>query len=163
MKELGADRIIFHRKNSIEDMKQMIQKDTSLEYEAFVLNENCQFHGAFCNSLHCDELVPACRLPYRIQNGETIREMCVKETPGEYLTGQSGCGLCALWKLQEAGVHYLKIVGRGNYQEDMIKDIKALRKALTILENSASEEEYITKMKKQIFPKGCSGNCYYPQ
>ncbi len=26
------------------------------EFEAFVLNEMCQFTGAFCNSLHCDEM-----------------------------------------------------------------------------------------------------------
>ena len=27
------------------------------EFEAFALNELCQFSGAFCNSLHCDEIV----------------------------------------------------------------------------------------------------------
>ena len=38
----------------------------TLEYEAFALNELCHFTGAFCSSLHCDELAPACRLPYRL-------------------------------------------------------------------------------------------------
>ena len=36
------------------------------EFEAFVLNEMCQFTGAFCNSLHCDEMGYLCKVPYQI-------------------------------------------------------------------------------------------------
>ena len=61
-------RIIFHRKNTFQDMQSVIasqrafEKQTGIrpeermEFEAFVLNEMCQFTGAFCNSLHCDEI-----------------------------------------------------------------------------------------------------------
>ena len=56
----GINRVIFHRKNSLEDMAQIIanmeRRNRSLEYEAFVVNEKCHITGAFCNSLHCDEL-----------------------------------------------------------------------------------------------------------
>ena len=38
------------------------------EYEAFILNELCHFSGAFCNSLHCDELTHLCRVPYELGN-----------------------------------------------------------------------------------------------
>ena len=40
-----------------------------------------------------------------------------------YRTGAGGCGLCALYDLQKAGITYLKIVGRGNYTEFMQQDI----------------------------------------
>ena len=43
----------------------------------------------------------------------------------------------------------------------MERDIRNLRKALEILEQSDSEEEYQKKMKQTLFSKGCSGNCYY--
>ena len=50
-------RVIFHGKNSLEDMQSCIKEaDFPHEYEAFILNELCHFSGAFCNSLHCDEL-----------------------------------------------------------------------------------------------------------
>ena len=32
-----------------------------------------------------------------------------------YLCGVTGCGLCALYRLREAGITHLKLVGRGNY------------------------------------------------
>ena len=60
---LDLKRVIFHRKNSFEDMQSVIHSERTAggrcaetEFEAFVLNEMCQFTGAFCNSLHCDEL-----------------------------------------------------------------------------------------------------------
>lgn len=40
-------RIIFHRKNSIEDMESMIGafEEKDMEYEAFLMNEMCHFTG----------------------------------------------------------------------------------------------------------------------
>lgn len=69
-------RIIFQRKNTISEMRAVIQHITAqkeatrkewtypTEFEAFALNELCQFSGAFCNSLHCDEMGYLCRVPY---------------------------------------------------------------------------------------------------
>ena len=60
-------RLIFHRKNSIEDMRSIISKaGQTTEFEAFALNEMCQFTGAFCNSLHCDEMCHLCLVPYEL-------------------------------------------------------------------------------------------------
>ena len=67
-------RIIFQRKNTISEMRAVIrhiteQKEAArkewtypTEFEAFALNELCQFSGAFCNSLHCDEMGSICRV-----------------------------------------------------------------------------------------------------
>ena len=61
--KMRLKRVIFHRKNTFEDMKAVVDKcgkkdgtEGVPEFEAFVLNEMCQFTGAFCNSLHCDEM-----------------------------------------------------------------------------------------------------------
>ena len=78
-----------------------------------------------------------------------------------YLCGATGCGLCALYALQRAGISHLKLVGRGNHADFMEKDIRNLRKALDILEGSSSEADFRKEMKRQLFPRGCSGNCYY--
>lgn len=181
MLPFGIRRVIFHRKNSLEDMQSCIKEaDFPHEYEAFILNELCHFSGAFCNSLHCDELTHLCRVPYELGNlhkkeetdaaqkdvAETDR---IQEKEGKglsldedgYLTGSTGCGLCALYRMKQVGITHLKLVGRGNYTDFMEKDIRQLRKALDILENSDSEAQYQKKMKASLFQDGCSRNCYY--
>lgn len=181
MLPFGIRRVIFHRKNSLEDMQSCIKEaDFPHEYEAFILNELCHFSGAFCNSLHCDELTHLCRVPYELGNlhkkeetdaaqkdvAETDR-IQGKEGKGlpldedGYLTGSTGCGLCALYRMKQVGITHLKLVGRGNYTDFMEKDIRQLRKALDILENSDSEAQYQKKMKASLFQDGCNQNCYY--
>lgn len=181
MLPFGIRRVIFHRKNSLEDMQSCIKEaGFPHEYEAFILNELCHFSGAFCNSLHCDELTHLCRVPYELGNlhkkeetdaaqkdvAETDR-IQGKEGKGlpldedGYLTGSTGCGLCTLYRMKQVGITHLKLVGRGNYTDFMEKDIRQLRKALDILENSDSEAQYQKKMKASLFPDGCSQNCYY--
>lgn len=177
MRSLGVNRVIFHRKTGIDDMRHCIlsqaerHPEIPLEYEAFVLNEMCHFTGAFCNSLHCDELAHMCRVPYRLGGLRSALETAPsnRQTPKElpagvpgYLTGQSGCGLCALWKLREAGITHLKLVSRGNHEDDTLRDIAQLKKALLILEHSESDAEYQEEMRRMLFPSGrCSGQCYY--
>mgnify|MGYP000314451747 FL=1 len=135
-----------------------------------MLNELCQFTGAFCNSLHCDELGHLCRVPYelgrvrrKLLSGNDVNfddEALTLDEEG-YLCGATGCGLCALYALQRAGITHLKLVGRGNHADFMEKDIRNLRKALDIMEGSSSEADFRKEMKRQLFPRGCSGNCYY--
>lgn len=184
MLPFGIRRVIFHRKNSLEDMQSCIKEaDFPHEYEAFILNELCHFSGAFCNSLHCDELTHLCRVPYELGNlhkkeetdaaqkdvAETDRIQGKEGKEGKglpldedgYLTGSTGCGLCALYRMKQVGITHLKLVGRGNYTDFMEKDIRQLRKVLDILENSDSEAQYQKKMKASLFPDGCSQNCYY--
>lgn len=181
LEKWSPKRIIFHRKVPVADMKTMIRQlpldSVAMEYEAFVLNELCQFNGAYCHSLHCDELGHICRIPYEL--GTLERGMDAAKVPfpdhqmgevtgtGEpdedgYLCGASGCGLCALWRLRDAGITHLKLVGRGNYSDFMERDIRNLRLALTILEDSDTEEKFVQCMKQRIFPQGCASQCYYP-
>ncbi len=163
-RKLGAKRIIFHRKTTLADMQTCVNTQPELEYEAFVLNEMCHFHGAFCSSLHCDELPHACLIPYRLGgvHSSLAYEEETPDTPERSCVGQSGCGLCALWRMREAGISYGKLVSRGNFLEDTVRDIRAFRTALDILDDSAEEVSFQKQLKRQLFPDGCSGTCYYP-
>lgn len=155
-----------------------IRPEEGMEFEAFVLNEMCQFTGAFCNSLHCDEMGYLCRVPYWLGTvrdddviPEKMRDLQAQVWEREpdpsayddigYLCGETGCGLCALYRMKQAGITHLKLVGRGNYVDHMEKDIRNLRKALNILETAENEEEFQCTIKCTVFPNGCSGRCYY--
>ena len=166
MMQFDIRRVIFHRKNSLEDMESCIshirRMSISLEeYEAFILNELCQFSGAFCNSLHCDELTHLCRVPYELGNlypeekeNLPVREKLKTEKRPEtdeeelpydadgYLTGSTGCGLCALYRMKQIG-------------------IRQLRKALELLDGAENEADYQKTMRKAVFPEGCGKKCYY--
>lgn len=186
MAQYDIARVIFHRKNSFSDMKSCIQntKDVIPEYEAFVLNEMCHFTGAYCNSLHCDELAHLCKVPYqlgrydesvntvyRIQKMSASADGCDTETDDcmagieGYVTGATGCGLCALTSLQAAGVTHLKVVGRGNYVDYEAEDIRRLKKALTMLEEaekkSLDDLQFSEMIQTELFQGKCSHNCYY--
>ena len=186
--QFSLKRVIFHRKSSFDDMKAVINAEKSYgglraetEFEAFILNEMCQFTGAFCNSLHCDELGHLCRIPYWLEplrkscDGSSFRQLRPSvpaassqtdvpndsDLPDGYICGATGCGLCALYRLREIGITHLKLVGRGNYTDFMEQDIRMLRQALAILETSASEKDFQLNMREQLFPQGCSSHCYY--
>lgn len=94
-------RIIFQRKNTISEMRAVIRHITAqkeaarkewtypTEFEAFALNELCQFSGAFCNSLHCDEMGYLCRVPYwkkPMSLSESKLEKQEKNRPGENIS-----------------------------------------------------------------------------
>ena len=164
LKPYDISRIIFHRQNTIQDMKSCISNNQSepIEYEAFFLNERCQFHGGFCNSMHCDELTHMCRVPYQlvpIKKNDSMKDIPETE-PGEIpdIVGGTGCGLCALPLLKDAGITHLKIVGRGNFVECMARDIHYAKQAIHYLEeDEASYEQRIM----ELLGGQCSRNCYY--
>lgn len=153
LKKYHMKRLIFHRKVSLNNMSELIEE--GLEYEAFILNEKCHFHGGFCQSLHCDEFRHMCLIPYQME-----KEVQEKELNTNCI-GESGCGLCALYRLEQLGIQHCKLVSRGNYMEDTMIDIKILKKAIQLIHESNSEKEYIKKIKEQLFESGCSNNCYY--
>lgn len=176
LNQFDISRYIFHRKNTIEDMNSCIEKNSSLEYEAFILNERCHYTGAFCSSLHCDELMHLCKVPYEVgklnkdcDNFKEVDERLSKEKmesieineDGLYKFGSTGCGICALKKLKEAGITHLKVVGRGNYIDVIEKDIINLKKIINNMEVIQKEEEFKEKIKGEIFKEECSHECYY--
>lgn len=184
MDAFDIQRVIFHRKNSIADMHSCVVKCKGKipEYEAFFLNELCHFTGAYCNSLHCDEFAHLCHVPYELGKYNADRGITGEQAVSEeekipiadeedgYVTGATGCGLCALYDLADAGITHLKIVGRGNYTEYARKDIMQTKRALTIREEvkehfgdktDKGRAAYIERIRKELFTNGCMENCYY--
>ena len=185
LNKLNISRYVFHRKNTIEDIKSCIKnnKIKNLQYEAFILNEKCHYSGAFCSSLHCDEMCHLCKMPYDLvkvneesnyfPDVEKRLELYYKDFEDEelylenedkndsYLLGSTGCGICELKKLKESGVTHLKVVGRGKYIDDIEKDIIGLKQAINIIGNIEDNENYKKAIKNKLFKGKCSKECYY--
>lgn len=178
--KFNISRYIFHRKNTIQDMESCINNNEvkNLQYEAFILNERCHYTGAFCSSLHCDEMAHLCKMPYymakitedssnfnevdkRFENyyKDIVKEEIIEED--EYMLGSTGCGICALKRLKEAGVTHLKVVGRGNFIDITKRDIENLKKAIEMINYSKDSDSYEEKIKNRLFHGKCSGECYY--
>lgn len=116
LKELGAKRIIYHRGTGKRDLKEMISAFPELEHEVFFMNEKCHFTGAYCNSLHCDEMVPMCRMPYWVEGMNNDAENVDNSE-------KKPSGVDSYKTLKDMGVTHIKIVGRGANTDDMIRDI----------------------------------------
>lgn len=159
-------RIIFHRKVGLSNISALIRSDREahpddpIEYEAFAMNESCHFNGAFCSAPHCDEMAHLCHLPWRlapVHSDDLLPSTPPLPVPDEDIAGHSGCGVCSLPALAQSGITVLKVVGRGADTDEMIRDIRVLRQALTLSEQGASPDE----IQLACFPDGCSQNCYY--
>lgn len=178
--QFNISRYIFHRKNSIEDMKSCIERNKikNLEYEAFILNELCLYTGAFCNTLHCEELLPACHIPQKMSRLiedeckfssieralsiiEKINRKSVYDNDNVYGFGKSGCGVCKIKKLKDVGITYLKVVGRGKKLEHLIEDIKILRQMCNAADRISDINEFEREIKVDYLENKCSGFCYY--
>lgn len=150
---MGVHRIIFPRKISPAEMAACIHSLPEIEFEAFALNEKCHFSGAFCSSMHCDELDHLCLVPYQTSGPDF-------SSPGEENLydgfGASGCALCALPAMRQAGVTHLKVVGRGAHIECLKRDISLMRRALDLQDADPAE------IRREILGGSCSKNCYYP-
>lgn len=183
LNQYNVSRFVFPRKTSIEEMKKCIEKNgREIEYEAFILNENCVYVGAFCNTLHCDEMSSACFLPYKVSNRDEISEKMksimkfytvynFKENKKEsllsesYHIGNHGCGICYLERLQQIGITNMKIVGRGKEMSGLIEDVKYIRGLLKAIKENKFECK-VKELRTEMYGKHCPDRrmfCYYPQ
>lgn len=156
----------------------------AIEYEAFILNERCHYTGAFCSSLHCDEMIHLCEMPFNIgkvdelsydfpecdkrfeeyyEHAYEVDKNMGNSAENEYKLGFTGCGLCSLKKLQMAGITHLKVVGRGNSIKNIEKDVISLKRALSMIEDTEDCKAYENRIKNELFKGRCSEKCYYSE
>lgn len=158
-RQWGAERIILPRWMALNEIAACTQSAPDLQYEAFILNELCHFHGAHCQSLHCDELAPMCHMPWKLSPPR--QQPAPPEHDPEQL-GAGGCGLCALKELAVSGVAWVKVVGRGALTGQMLRDVQAVHEAIRLTEAAAGPAEAAESVMRRFFPDGCSHQCYYP-
>ena len=67
--QLNINRYVYPAKTTLGELEETITKARlrkSIEHEAFILNDWCTYLGAYCNTIHCDEMPNTCHLPYYV-------------------------------------------------------------------------------------------------
>ena len=94
-------------------------------------------------------------------------ERAVRENDQDYgRLHRTACGLCAIWRLERAGVSAAKIVGRSDDSACILRDIETIRRNVAIARGCADEQEFLARM--DVPPERAAAcadglSCYYPE
>src|SRR5690242_8783817 len=166
MAELGIDRVVLARENTLDDIRAIRAAVPELELESFV-------HGALCIS-YSGQCFMSGMISERSANRGSCAQSCRKDytltdaTTGEtldqgYLISAKDLGAFEhLQAIAELGIHTLKIEGRKKRPEYVATVTKSYREFLSRVERgepaAPSPEE--TRDLVQIFSRGFTGGMY---
>lgn len=191
-RELGVRRVILPRDVTIKEIETMARAVPDLELEAFILNDGCVFEEGVCHSIHLPKKLggPICVDSYQFEyvdaGGETVAPRLARrlqENDEDYKrwlwyrfgcgfsTTEDGypygpCGLCAIHRLQAAGVASIKIAGREGSTERKIKSVEMVARVLASARRGDSAEAVAeTAVAIRQAPAHCQSGymCYYPE
>lgn len=188
-KNLGATRIVFPRSMAINEIKDVVAADNSLEYEVFIIHDLCFFEDGFC--AYCKEqagsvkkegrargntyFFTASRLPSRGYGGGcrssfkrqkisvSNNKQIGKIKPFTFWMKKhiEGCGACAIYDFKKIGITNLKVLDRNLPAEEKIKATAFIKKSLSFLEDgNISKTDYIGKCK-ELFKNTFKIKCNY--
>jgi len=152
-KELGATGITLPTSVTLEEIKDLSSRfSRSLDLVAFVLNENPVGINAYCAFAHgFDDSITPCRRLYHSRplgckscsQVVDVPSSQVVERPAVYI--EPSTGLDSLWDFQECGICAVKFSGRFFPLEEKMQYMQYISKARSLLEESASRDEFIKK------------------
>jgi putative protease len=173
MAEQGARRVVLPRHLNVADMKSIIQACPGIQCDAFLLVGKCPNTEGLCTFHHSStEKIWPCEIPYELEPlsepASSVLEIAMRRQGSWSETNRRhGCGLCAIPLLQTAGVHALKLVGRGAPTAQKVRNVSLTREFLALAESCTDFEGYRRKAvaaHRKRFGAACHQNvCYYPE
>lgn len=172
--DLGCARVIVPRDASLDEIEAMAREAPAVEYEAFLMRNGCIFADGLCLGRHYEGRNALCwdvrharreHLAAWDDGGGLNRQL--RENADAYERfHRTACGLCAIWRLERAGVAAAKIVGRSDDSAFILRDIEAIVRNAAIARTCASEQEYLERM--DVPPERAAAcadglGCYYPE
>lgn len=173
LRRAGAERVILARELSTGEIAAMVPPAGETRLEAIGFRGRCPNIEGFCTHLHDDPgRTWPCELRYEKEyrgSGDAIPPdaLCAlgrDEGADRYFS----CGLCAVPLLERAGVHALKIVGRGSETSRKAEAVRAVaamrefgRKAVPGFRDCARRGK---ELYRETFGRPCRPeNCYFPE
>jgi len=173
MAEQGMQRVVLPRHLSVADMAAIIQQVPDVLCDAFLLVGKCPNSEGLCTFHHSSpEKIWPCEIPYNIaplSSGASLRlqQAMQRQASWSETNRRHGCGLCAIPLLKEAGVHGLKLVGRGAPAAQKVRNIALTKEFLALAESVTDFTEYkrlAVVAHQERFGAVCHQNiCYYPE
>lgn len=166
---LGVSRVILPRHMTLAEIE--TTAIPGLEWEAFLMNDGCAFEEGTCSTTHAFK--PYCiddtvghaqgKLDERYAFWKWTLNNCGCQTSRGYTLGP--CGLCALPRLECAGIDSLKVVGREAPLDRKVASVRLAAIALGVAERGASRESIRDAVvAERGAPELCENAhlCYYP-
>ena len=173
LRRAGAERVILARELSTGEISAMVPPAGETRLEAIGFRGRCPNIEGFCTHLHDDPgRTWPCELRYEkewrgpgdVLPGEIREAIERNEGADRYFS----CGLCAVPLLERAGVHALKIVGRGSESSRKVDAIRAVAAMRTFgRESIPGPSDCASRGKalyRETFGRPCRPeNCYFPE
>jgi putative protease len=173
LRRSGAVRGILARELSTAEIAAMVPTAGETRLETIGFRGRCPNIEGFCTHLHDDpRRTWPCELRYAkewVGQGEAIPpEILAAIERDEGADRFFSCGLCAVPLLERAGVHALKIVGRGSETARKVAAVRAVaamraygREAIPGPEECAARGK---ALYRETFGRPCGPvNCYFPE
>jgi len=170
-RDLGVSRIILPRHLTLAEIDRCVIDGVS--FEAFLINDGCVFEEGLCATTHdagtfcladgdgLKDMPPGILDRYAFW--KWVQNNCGCNTSNGFPLGP--CGLCAIPRLQAAGVRSLKVVGREASLERKYASVKLAAMARDIAQNGGGPERI---REATIALRGAASlchqthACYYP-
>jgi collagenase-like PrtC family protease len=191
-RDMGVRRVILPRDVTLDEIGAIARAASDVEVEVFVLNDGCVFEEGTCHSIHlpAKQGGPICidsrPFVYRDAKGGKISERTarmLRENDADYKrwlwyrfgcgfsTTSEGhpfgpCGLCAISRLQDAGVTSIKIAGREGATGRKLKSVEIVRAVVDRVHGGSPQRdvaEFAVGIRKSEAHCRTGFMCYYPE
>ncbi|MBQ9415092.1 MAG: U32 family peptidase [Clostridia bacterium] len=171
---IGAKRIIFPRDLSLTEIGSIMRTCPEVEYEVFHMRNGCVLSDSHCLGMHRPECGATCGY-LRYKDEQVITDLHsfaddhdieLNDYLYNMLFHNEACAMCAVYRFAQLGISSLKIVGRADDTEGIIRDISLTAENIRIAYESQSEDEYLRNMRfHDNVPQKCrlAFSCYYPE
>lgn len=171
--QLGVRRAVVPRHLDTRTLGDLTAALPELKLDAFVLIGKCPNTEGLCTFHHArsDRIWP-CEICYDIaplagQESERLASARQRQSSWSESDRRHGCGLCALPALCRAGIHGLKLVGRGAPTAMKKANLLLVKGFLEMVHEGMDEQAYRRAARQahaRRFGSPCSANvCYYPE
>lgn len=173
MAEQGMQRVVLPRHLGVSDMASIIRQVPDVLCDAFLLVGKCPNSEGLCTFHHSSPgKIWPCEIPYKVAPlaagaSSQLQQAMQRQDSWSETNRRHGCGLCAIPFLGAAGVHGVKLVGRGAPVAQKVRNVALAKEFLVLAESATDYKEYRRKAMaahRERFGAVCHQNiCYYPE
>ncbi len=169
-KSLGAERIVFARELSLEQIEKIV-KETGIDAEIFIHGAMCVAVSGRCftsqflfgKSANRGQCIHPCRRSYIVKDKQEGYELEVEND--KIFSAKDLCALPFLERLVDSKIKSFKIEGRNRDPRYIDRVVRVYRRAIDLLDSkrklSDKENKELFEDLKKVYNKGFSSGFYF--